>query len=85
MSNRAAFWIISDSLYPFENENAPLGELTAAPHPREILWVGPREGPSGCATRGECHATFAPIVVLVPRQLGSRPAAPLTSSVPAAV
>ena len=40
MSSRAAVvGIISDSLYPFENENAPLGELTAAPHPREVLGV----------------------------------------------
>ena len=39
VSSRAAVGIISDSLYPFENENAPLGELTAAPHPREVLGV----------------------------------------------
>ena len=39
VSSRAVVGIISDSLYPFENENAPLGELTAAPHPREVLGV----------------------------------------------
>ena len=45
VSSRAAVGIISDSLYPFENENAPLGELTAAPHPREVAGVSLARGP----------------------------------------
>lgn len=81
MSSRAAVvGIISDSLYPFENENAPLGELTAAPHPREVFGVSTARGPR--VARNEENVTQpSPRSSFSPRR-GSRRRPPLRRPFP---
>ena len=49
----AARWLISDSLYPFENENAALHQLTAAERSLGVL----RVRSSVCAIWSEYHET----------------------------
>ena len=57
-------WLISDSLYPFENGNVAHHELTAAPRSRGKGCPGrsPRPWNSSCAIWSECHGTRAPKV-----------------------